>query len=71
MLLVSVLVGFAGPAWWSQRGVLTPEAAPDDFALATRATPLARFVHEAIDAAGDAAGGRITFAEFMALAGLR
>lgn len=33
LLLVSVLVGFAGPAWWSQRGVLTPEAAPDDFAL--------------------------------------
>jgi hypothetical protein len=33
LLLVSVLVGFAGPAWWSQRGVLTPEAASDDFAL--------------------------------------
>lgn len=47
-----------------------PPLPPDDFALATRATPLARFVHEAIDAAGDGAGGRITFtfAEFMALA---
>ncbi|MGE3857841.1 MAG: class I SAM-dependent methyltransferase [Dehalococcoidia bacterium] len=44
-----------------------PDASPpphDDFALAARSTPLARFVHEAIEAAG----GRITFADFMALA---
>ena len=36
----------------------------DDFALAARATPLARFVLDAIEAHD----GRITFAEFMALA---
>ncbi|MEX2445815.1 MAG: SAM-dependent methyltransferase, partial [Dehalococcoidia bacterium] len=36
----------------------------DDFALAARSTPLARFVLEAIDEAG----GRITFERFMALA---
>ena len=35
----------------------------DDFALAARSTPLARFVLDAIDAS---AAGRITFAEFMA-----
>ena len=38
---------------------------PDDFALAARSTPLARFVLDAIDAAE---GRRITFAHFMALA---
>ena len=37
----------------------------DDFALAARSTPLARFVLDAIDASEDR---RITFAEFMALA---
>ncbi|MSQ42398.1 MAG: SAM-dependent methyltransferase [Dehalococcoidia bacterium] len=40
------------------------DPAPDDFALAARSTPLARFVLDAIDAAG----GRITFERFMALA---
>ena len=38
---------------------------PDDFALAARSTPLARFVLDAIDAAAEQ---RITFAQFMALA---
>ncbi len=38
---------------------------PDDFALAARSTPLARFVLDAIDATE---ARRITFAEFMALA---
>ncbi len=42
----------------------TTQPPPDDFALAARDTPLARFIGEAIDAAG----GRITFARFMALA---
>ena len=36
----------------------------DDFALAARSTPLSRFILDAIDEAG----GRITFAQFMALA---
>ncbi|MEI7926067.1 MAG: SAM-dependent methyltransferase [Chloroflexota bacterium] len=36
----------------------------DDFALAARSTPLSRFVLDAIEEAG----GRITFAQFMALA---
>ncbi|MFA7248754.1 MAG: SAM-dependent methyltransferase [Dehalococcoidia bacterium] len=37
----------------------------DDFALAARSTPLARFIEDDLDAAAD---GRITFARFMALA---
>ena len=46
----------------AQRVTTTPPA--DDFALAAQSTPLARFVLDAIDEAG----GRITFAQFMALA---